>query len=528
MREPRGPNPNATVDDEGSQLSAALKVRILDQKKPRTNIPVSLQVGELCLVRDGPLPVEKRVRCGLTLAPQSEFMVTGQVLWCKRIYSGLWEVGLSLDENPKLVALVEACQEQWNAAPEKAEKPPTLEEMSQGDVERLAAITEVCEVFNSSFSTQEVLQRAMDVLLEATGAERCLLLIDRGHDLMEIPAACGDSNLDNKNYSHTVVNQVRTTGLPVLSRDVVADPRFQDVESLGRMFVRSILCVPVQTSERDFGLIYLDNRIKAGVFGEKELQLATLIAGLAASSLRRAEMTALMIQGEKMAALGTLLTGTVHELSNPLSAILSLSELLHLDQADELTESLVSEARRCKGLVNQLLDTARAESASSLHSLALEDVVEHTLRVVQGEVERHSIEVLYQEPETLSEIRGNAERISQVLLNLLFNAIYQVKDLPRGVVEIRLFERNGQVQVVVADNGAGIPEEDMARILDPFFTTKPPGEGTGMGLAVTHRLVKEFGGELWFENRADGGALFTVAFPSTELSGAGAPEEEAS
>ena len=100
---------------------------------------------------------------------------------------------------------------------------------------------------------------------------------------------------------------------------------------------------------------------------------------------------------------------------------------------------------------------------------------------------------------------------------MLFNAVYEVKGLDLGTIELRLYERDGGVFLVVADNGRGIPAENHQRVYDPFFTTKPAGEGTGMGLAVTHRLVKEHGGEITLENRVDGGAMFTVAFPAVTI-----------
>lgn len=497
-----------------ARSKSAFKVKFVEQGGPSTVFPVRLTTQELRVVVEVSLevgsvwPIELEHQSGEVCA------LDVRTLWCKRVYDCLWEIGFDYIDG--LVPEHFVSQEPGSDSeqfPQSLEQGGIrLQDISHEELSRLAVLARICEVFNSSVSIPEIMRKAMEILLDSTGAQRCLLLLDRGHDTMEIPAAVGAASLVNKRYSRTVVDEVRRTGRPVISKDVDGDSRFQDAESLKSLGVRSILCVPVRSEEQDFGLIYLDNAVKAGVFTEKEMQLSVVIAGLAASALGRAEVFSQMIQGEKMAALGTMLTGTIHELNNPLTAILCLSEMIH-QEGDELTESLIKEARRCRNMVNQLLQTARTGSHTQAELVSLEEVVEHALRVVKREMEVDSIELRYSEPNTLSSIRGNSDRLAQILLNLLFNAIHELKNRSGAILEIRLYERLEKIYLVVADNGRGVPAEFLSKIFDPFFTTKPAGEGTGMGLAVTHRLVKEHGGSITFENRAEGGAMFTVSFP---------------
>lgn len=517
-------------DDDGgseqpSHIGDVLSISFAQPCLCKTIVPVSLTSQELRAVLDKPLEVDSQVRLRVLTPASREHTLLCSIIWCKRIYDCLWEVGFEYadHESREQAASIQSLYGDYNPPqldsfeePASEEQPLRLEQISHEELGRLGTLARICEVFNSSVSVPQIMQSAMEILLESTGAQRCLLLIDRGHEVMDIPAACGEATKYSKSYSRTVVREVRSSGKPVISKDVDGDPRFKDAESLKSLGVRSILCVPVRTEERDFGLIYLDNALKAGVFTQKELQLAVVIGGLAASSLARAETFSQMIQGEKMAALGTMLTGTIHELNSPLTAILCLAEMLHRE-GDELTESLMVEARRCRNMVNQLLQTARTESETEAKFISLEEVVEHTLRLVRPELEAHAIELIYSEPESISEVKGNSDRFGQIILNLLFNAVYEVKNLDKGVIELRLYEQDGRVCLVVADNGRGIPAEDHQRVYDPFFTTKPAGEGTGMGLAVTHRLVKEHGGEIILENRVDGGAMFTVSFPAVTI-----------
>lgn len=501
-----------------------LKVRFSGNAVPTTVFPARFSEFGFRAVVNLALPVDSECTAEFEVHDRS-FTLGLKVSWCKRIYERLWEVGFDYltEADSELAA---DFQQQVNlpdpdleqdSLPVSLEKGGLrLEDISHEELSRLAVLAKICEVFNSSTNTPDILQRAMEILLDSTGAQRCLLLIDRGQETMEIPAACGPASVVHRRYSRTVVDEVKRTGRPVISKDVDGDSRFQDAESLKSLGVRSILCVPVKTEDRDFGLIYLDNAVKAGVFTEKELQLSVVIAGLAASALARAEVFSQMIQGEKMAVLGTMLTGTIHELNNPLTAILCLSEMIH-QEGDELTESLMSEARRCRNMVNQLLQTARTESHTQAEFISLEEVVEHAIRIIRPELELHAIELVYEEPDSISEIKGNSDRLAQILLNLLFNALYELKAKEGGLLEVRLYERQDRVCLVIADNGRGVAKEQQQKIFDPFFTTKPAGEGTGMGLAVTHRLVKEHGGDITFENRAGGGAMFTITFPGVKI-----------
>ena len=393
-----------------------------------------------------------------------------------------------------------------------------LASLTSSELGRLAALAEISALFNSKPSQAEVIDSAVKTLVEVTGAERGMLLLDRGGETMDVTAFhCVGVDVDHR-YSRTVLNHVVETGQPLLTCEASGDNRLGNGESksLSMMGTRSVLCVPVRTLEQDYGFFYLDSSVKAGVFDQVELDITTVLAGMAASSLSRTENFAKGVQKEKMAAFGLMMTGIIHELNNPLCTILSVGELLN-DEGDELTQSLVNEAKRCRDLVRSLLDAARPESSLQLEPLCLKQISEKTIKIFRSQFSSESVKLMVELEASDCRILGSPDRISQIIINLAINALQEVRNRDSGEVTIRVFAREGRVCLVVADNGGGITRAHKAKLFDPFFTTKGEGEGTGLGLAVTHRIVAEHGGQIEVSDRAEGGSMFSVSFPPLSL-----------
>jgi signal transduction histidine kinase len=227
-------------------------------------------------------------------------------------------------------------------------------------------------------------------------------------------------------------------------------------------------------------------------------------------------------QNEKLAALGSLLAGVAHELNNPLSVVVARAALLEeaLGESVEAAaaKTLRAAAERCAGIVRTFLAVARAKpqergvvSVAEVLGAVL-DMTEYGFRTAGIAVTRGTIA-----PDAAVEVEP--ERLHQVLLNLLVNAQHALRDepLPRrvhvaaGVVGGLV---GGRVEITVEDNGPGVPPAIRRRIFEPYFTTKPVGVGTGIGLAVCHGIVAAHGGTITVEDAAGGGARFVVSLPS--------------
>jgi PAS domain S-box-containing protein len=225
-----------------------------------------------------------------------------------------------------------------------------------------------------------------------------------------------------------------------------------------------------------------------------------------------------LIQAEKLAAMGQMLAGVAHELNNPLTAILGVSELLRDRQGvDENTKRQLEmahrQARRAARIVQNLLEFSRPASPQK-KVLDLNSIVDRTLQLHEHSLKRNNIEVEFQPQSGLPPIVGDANQLIQVVLNLVSNAEQAIREVrPSGRIQVQLGKRGQFVFVNVKDDGVGIRPEALPKLFDPFFTTKRPGGGTGLGLSICMSIVREHGGDIEAQSVPGGGALFCVTLP---------------
>jgi two-component system NtrC family sensor kinase len=228
-----------------------------------------------------------------------------------------------------------------------------------------------------------------------------------------------------------------------------------------------------------------------------------------------------MIQTEKMAALGQLVSGIAHELNNPLTAIIGYAQLLlgHELNAAQLDDAkkVYQEAERARRIVKNLLYFARENKPERVR-VNLNEVVERTLALRSYELKVENIAVECDLDLDLPPTMGDPYQLQQVVLNLVVNAEQALLE-GRGQGQVRISTRHGlhltgsRISLEVSDDGPGIAPEIASRIFDPFFTTKPPGVGTGLGLSIVYGIVHQHGGEVTFESPPGAGAKFTVELP---------------
>jgi two-component system NtrC family sensor kinase len=230
-----------------------------------------------------------------------------------------------------------------------------------------------------------------------------------------------------------------------------------------------------------------------------------------------------LIQSEKMAAVGQLVSGVAHELNNPLTSIAGLSELL-VEQARVPTEVrdhlrvIHAQADRAGRIVQNLLTFAR-KGAAERTLTDLNDVATRTALLVGYELRLRAITLEERLAAAPVLVHGDRYELQQVALNLLTNAIQAVAAAGRpdpGRVVIETGHEDGRAILRVTDNGPGVRPEDAGLLFTPFFTTKSPGEGTGLGLSISYGIVEAHGGKLEYAPAAGGGAAFTIALPVAE------------
>jgi two-component system NtrC family sensor kinase len=232
-------------------------------------------------------------------------------------------------------------------------------------------------------------------------------------------------------------------------------------------------------------------------------------------------LEAQLIQNEKMASIGQLVSGVAHELNNPLTSIAGLAELL-LEPARKLPEPtrdhlrvIHDQAERAARIVRNLLTFARPTSLAK-EPVDLNDVVARTALLISHELRQRGIELERRlDPEPVVVI-GDRYELQQVLLNLLTNAVHALSTLePERPRRIRLAtgRPEGRATLAVGDSGSGVPPALVNQLFTPFFTTKGPGQGTGLGLSVSYGLVEAHGGRIAYQQSEEGGAEFVVTLP---------------
>ncbi len=241
-----------------------------------------------------------------------------------------------------------------------------------------------------------------------------------------------------------------------------------------------------------------------------------VLSGRDVTELKRLEEQ--LIQAEKLAAMGQMLAGVAHELNNPLTAILGVTELLREGQSDQQAtqrqlELTHRQARRAARIVQNLLEFSRPASPQK-KPVDLNSIIERTLQLHEHSLRRNSVEVDFRPQPDLPGVIGDANQLIQVFLNLVTNAEQAIREVREsGRIQIRFARLGSRVSITFQDDGVGVRPESVPRLFDPFYTTKRPGGGTGLGLSICLSIIREHGGTIEAEALPAGGSAFTVYLP---------------
>jgi PAS domain S-box-containing protein len=252
------------------------------------------------------------------------------------------------------------------------------------------------------------------------------------------------------------------------------------------------------------------------LFDENDKIEGVVLSGRDVTDLKRLEEQ--LIQAEKLAAMGQMLAGVAHELNNPLTAILGVTELVReregLDDSMKRQLDLTHrQARRAARIVQNLLEFSRPASPQK-KAIDLSTIIERTLQLHEHSLRRNQVAVDFKPRTDLPPVVGDANQLIQVFLNLVSNAEQAIREVREsGRIQIRLSSASGNVIATVQDDGVGISPEAMPRLFDPFYTTKRPGGGTGLGLSICLSIAREHGGTIQAESLPGGGSAFRLYLP---------------
>ncbi len=250
------------------------------------------------------------------------------------------------------------------------------------------------------------------------------------------------------------------------------------------------------------------------------------ISGEKRGELERRNLEAQLRHQQKLESIGTLASGVAHEINNPINSIMNYADLISSKKGQdsmtaEFADEISNECERIAKIVKNLLAFARQEKET--HSPAsMHDIVSRSVSLFRTALRKNQIKLEWNVPEDLPKIKCRSQQIQQVLVNLIVNARDALNERYEGYHEDKLIriqaepieiEGRDYIRTTVEDHGAGIPEEMQDRIFDPFFTTKSRDIGTGLGLSVSHGIVKEHKGELSVESVVNRYTRFHMDIP---------------
>jgi len=226
-----------------------------------------------------------------------------------------------------------------------------------------------------------------------------------------------------------------------------------------------------------------------------------------------------LAQADKLASIGELSSGVAHEINNPLGVILGYTQLLLRNEKDNSErhgdlKTIEKHVRNCKSIVEDLLSFSR-KSKTEKAPADIHQVIEDVIVFVQHHSDIENIRIEKQFQSQIPPTMIDEKKIKQVLINLLVNAIHAVGKAGHIIIATGLKPTRDWLSVTVQDDGKGIEKKDQKKIFDPFYTTKPTGEGTGLGLSVSYGIIKDHGGEIEVESKSGLGTTFTFMLPIT-------------
>jgi signal transduction histidine kinase len=386
-------------------------------------------------------------------------------------------------------------------------------------IARLELIIEVSRVINSTLNLDPLLHNIIQIATKLTATEASsILLLDKKTGELHFEAATGVKGQEVKPIivpmDNSIAGWVIKKGEPLLILDVRKDPRhYHQVDDMTKFSTRSILGVPLRVKDKVIGVLEVLNKIDDKEFTQDDVETLTTLAAQAA----------IAIENARLFQQSDLLSEVVHELRTPLTSIRGYSKMLLLtegiDQEKKLefAETIHREAVRLGQMINDFLDLARLESGRTYiaqEPINMSEVISETLAILQPQAAERQVSIALQVPETLPTIIGDADRLKQVMVNLVSNAVKYNHEGGRVDIEVKVGE--DELSIAVRDTGRGIAEEDLPHIFEKFYRVDDPEQqtkGTGLGLSITKHIVEVHEGTISVQSVWGQGSTFSFTLP---------------
>lgn len=408
---------------------------------------------------------------------------------------------------------------------------------SMSAVHWLAVQTAVMLVGSDASQRQDDLFEAAQQLLAMAGADWCdIALWNSAQQQFEVTLSYGEAIWQGATGPRLDLRQFPELQAILRTPQTLTSGDQNELRHLcGVSYGRSMLAAPLAIKGQIAGLVFLTDTLHERRFGRREIELMQALVAQAANAIDNARLyqdLALsleelhraqnrLVQAARLSAMGELAAAVAHQINNPLTTILGDAELMlaEADRSDADRESLaaiVRAGKRAHEVVRRLLTMARHKSGDGeLSAMDINTTIEHTLALVRGHLQQGRVTLRVELADHLPPVQAVQGELEDVWMNLLLNARDAVAGSPQPEIGIRsaLAADRQHVEVRVWDNGTGISPEHQKHIFDPFYTTKSPGEGTGLGLHISKQIVERCQGSINLETVYNQGTCFIVRLP---------------
>ena len=378
-------------------------------------------------------------------------------------------------------------------------------------------IAQVSAIFNA----EKLLERTLEMVFGVLKADRgYIMLIDEKGQLSVKAARMGeDKDRRELPISRTIINEVVTKQVGVLSSNAMSDKRFTSGKSVHDFGIRSAICVPIKGRDRILGVIQLDCSVSEHTYSTEQLRLLTAIGyqtGLAIENVRLYESA---VQSERLAAVGETVATLSHHIKNILQALSAGVDVVEMGlRSEDLAKAKKSWpiVTRNLGRINDLILNMLAFSKGRqplLERVEVNSVLQECLELLTPQADERRV-MLINDLDEMPAIPADSAGLHQAFMNLLTNALDAVVDKSGAVtVSSQYDSMNRRVIVKIADNGSGISPQQIEHIWTPFWSSKGQ-KGTGLGLAVARKVFVEHQGKIDVTSSVGGGTTFTVTLPA--------------
>jgi two-component system, NtrC family, sensor kinase len=396
-------------------------------------------------------------------------------------------------------------------------------EPSAAAMAHFRVLLQISTAISAIFDVDQILTKVMDIVFEQLRADRGFIaLIDDERAERVNPRVVRYRDEDQVTkiaVSQTIIQHVISRREGVLSSDAMADQRFSKGKSVHNLSIRSAICVPIKGRDRILGVINIDSLVANFSYTRDQLRLLTAIGLLTGMAIDNNRLFQESVNRERMAAAGETVASLSHSIKNILQGIRGGADVVEL----ALRKSSLDDVKTGWKMLERNLDKVQALTMNmlayskvrkpTLEMTHLPHILNECMELVKKTAADKKVTILPEISTSQPPVPVDADGIHQAVLNLLVNAIDAV-EASRGVVTLSsVFDPVSQMAVIeVQDNGVGIAEKDQERIFEPFFSTKGQ-RGTGLGLAVTRKIVEEHLGEIQVISKVGQGTIFRIKLP---------------